>query len=53
VVPHLIPGGVMHLQFADDTMILIETSDEGTVNLKLILLSLDMMLGLNTYFGKN
>jgi hypothetical protein len=38
VVPHLIPGGVTHLQYADDTMILIEPSELGIGNLKLLLL---------------
>jgi hypothetical protein len=29
VVSHLIPGGVSHLQYADDTLILIEPTDNG------------------------
>jgi hypothetical protein len=38
VVPHLIPGGVTYLQYAYDTMILIQNTEEGLVNLKFILL---------------
>jgi hypothetical protein len=38
VVPHLIPGGVSHLQYADDTMILLQNTDSGIRNLKFILL---------------
>jgi hypothetical protein len=30
VVPHLILGGVTHLQYADDTLVLIEPSDLGS-----------------------
>jgi hypothetical protein len=36
VVPHLIPGGVTHLQYADNTMILIQNLEEGLRNLKFI-----------------
>jgi hypothetical protein len=32
VVSHLIPGGVTHLQYADDTMILIEPSELGVAD---------------------
>jgi hypothetical protein len=38
VVPHLMPGGVTHLQYADDTMIMIEPTRLGVANFKLILL---------------
>jgi hypothetical protein len=27
VIPHLIPRGITHLQYADDTMILVENDD--------------------------
>jgi hypothetical protein len=33
VVPHLIPGGVSHLHYADDTIILIQNSQLGLANL--------------------
>jgi hypothetical protein len=53
VVPHLIPGGVSHLQYADDTLILIEPSDEGIANLKLLLLCFENMSGLKINFDKS
>jgi hypothetical protein len=53
VVPHLIPGGVTHLQYADDTMIMIEPSRVGVANLKLILLCFENMSGLKINFLKS
>jgi hypothetical protein len=53
VVPHLILGGVTHLQYADDTMILIEPSKLGMANLKLLLLCFENMSGLNINFSKS
>jgi hypothetical protein len=49
VVPHLIPRGITHLQYADDTMVMIEPTDEGIANLKLILLCFENMSGLNQF----
>jgi hypothetical protein len=40
VIPHLIPGGITHIQYADDTMILLENTDQGLVNLKFLLIFL-------------
>jgi hypothetical protein len=38
VVGHLIPGGgVTHLQYVDDTMIMVEGSELDIINLKFIL----------------
>jgi mannosylglycoprotein endo-beta-mannosidase len=45
--------GVSHLQYADDTLILIEPSDEGIANLKLLLLCFGNMSGLKINFNKN
>jgi hypothetical protein len=53
VVPHLIPGGVTHLQYADDTMILIQNSKEGLRNLKFILLCFEILSGLKINFHKS
>jgi hypothetical protein len=38
VVPHLVPGGITHLQYADDTLILIQHDEEPLINLKFLLL---------------
>jgi hypothetical protein len=53
VVSHLIPGGVTHLQYADDTMVLIEPSDVGIANLKALLLCFENMSGLKINFDKS
>jgi hypothetical protein len=53
VVSHLIPGGISHLQFADDTMLLIEPSNLGSANLKLLLLSFENMSRLKINLSKN
>jgi hypothetical protein len=41
------------LQYADDTLTLIEPSDEGIVNLKLLLLCFENMSGLKINFDKS
>jgi hypothetical protein len=53
VVSHLIPGGVTHLQYADDTMVMIEPSRLGIANLKFILLCFENMSGLKINFDKS
>jgi hypothetical protein len=53
VVPHLIPGGVSHLQYADDTMILIQISLEGLINLKFILLCFEFLSCMKINFHKS
>lgn len=52
VVGYLIPGGgVTHLQYVDDTMIMVERSDLDKVNLK-FLLFFKAMSGLKINFDK-
>jgi hypothetical protein len=53
VVSHLIPGGVTHLQYADDTMILLDPCEEGISNLKLILLCFEDLSGLKINLSKS
>jgi hypothetical protein len=53
VVPHLIPGGVSHLQYADDTMILVQNSPECLINLKFILLCFEFLSGMKINFHKS
>jgi hypothetical protein len=53
VVPHLIPGGVSHLQYADDTMILLQNTDCGIRNLKFILLCFELLSGMKINFHKS
>lgn len=54
VVSHLIPGGgVTHLQYVDDTMIMVESSHLDIVNLKFLLLCFEAMPGLKINFDKS
>jgi hypothetical protein len=53
VAPHLIHGGVAHLQYADDTMILTKPSTIGVANLKLILRCVENMSGLKINLSKS
>jgi hypothetical protein len=53
LVPHLIPGGGSHLQYADDTMILLQNTDSGIKNLKFILLCFELLSGMKINFHKS
>uniref|UniRef100_A0A8I6X0D4 Reverse transcriptase domain-containing protein n=1 Tax=Hordeum vulgare subsp. vulgare TaxID=112509 RepID=A0A8I6X0D4_HORVV len=54
VVGHLIPGGgVSHLQYADDTMIMVSGSESDIANLKFLLLCFEEMSGLKINFDKS
>jgi hypothetical protein len=53
VVSHLIPGGVSHLQYTDDTMILIQNSQEGVINIKFILSCFEFLSGMKINFHKS
>jgi hypothetical protein len=53
VVPHLIPGGVSHLQYANDIIIMIQLDDLAIANLKYILLCFESMSGLRINFHKS
>jgi hypothetical protein len=53
VVPHLIPGGISHLQYADDTLILIQNSEENIANLKFLLMCFEDMSGLKINYHKS
>jgi hypothetical protein len=54
VVGHLIPGGgITHLQYVDDTMIMVEGSDLDLINLKFLLLCFEAISGLKINFDKN
>jgi hypothetical protein len=53
VVPHLIQGGVTHLQYADDTILLLDLDDRSIANLKFILISFEVLSGLKINFLKS
>lgn len=53
VVPHLIPEGVSHLQYADDTIIMIQNNELGIANLKLLLICFELLSGLKINLHKS
>jgi hypothetical protein len=53
VVPHLIQGGVTHLQYADDTILLLALDDMCIANLKFILIAFEILSGLKINFLKS
>lgn len=52
VLGDLIPGGISHIQYADDTVIMIDGSDRSIFNLKSIMYCFKWMLGLKINFTK-
>jgi hypothetical protein len=53
VAPHLIPGGISHLQYVDDTLILIQHDDDQIANLKILLMCFEEMSGLKINYHKS
>ena len=53
LVPHLVEGGLTHLQYADDTIIFLKNSNQNIANLKIILLCYEMMSGLKINYNKS
>jgi hypothetical protein len=52
VLSHLIPGGISHIQYADDTVIMVDGSDTSILNLKLILYCFEWMSVLKINYHK-
>ena len=53
VLDNLIPGGVTHIQYADDTVIMVDGSAESIRNLKMILYCFEWLIGLRINFHKS
>jgi hypothetical protein len=53
VVSHLVLEGVTHLQYADDTILLIKLDDGAIANLKFILICFEILSGLKINFFKS
>ena len=53
VVSHLIHGGVPFLQYADDTILMIDCEEEYILNLKFLLYCFEWMLGLKINYHKS
>jgi hypothetical protein len=41
VMSHLIPEGITHIQYVDDTILMVDEDDTSIVNMKLILYCLE------------
>lgn len=52
VISDLTPSGISHLQYADDTIILVENNDLCISNLKFLLLCFEALSGLKINFSK-
>lgn len=53
LVPHLISGGLTHLQDADDALLFLEVNDQAIINLKFLLYCFEWMSGLRINYHKS
>lgn len=53
VLEHLIPGGIIHIHYVDDTVIMVDGSTQSLTNLKLILYCFEWLTGLKVNFHKS
>ena len=53
VSSHLIPEGITHLQYANDTIILVELNEHCIAHLKFLLLCFEALSGLKINFSKS
>jgi len=53
VLEDLIPEGITHIQYADDTVIMLDGSENSIRNLKLILYCFEWLIGLKINFHKS
>jgi hypothetical protein len=53
VMSHLISEGIAHLQYIDDTILMVAGDDSSIVNMKLILYCFEWLSGLKINFHKS
>jgi len=54
VVPHLAQGGgITHLQYADDTVVMVSWDDDSIINMKFLLYCFEWMSGLKINYHKS
>jgi hypothetical protein len=53
LVPHLIEGGLTHLQYADDTIVFLNHDDQSIYNTKFLLYCFENMSGLKINYEKS
>jgi hypothetical protein len=53
VVSHLIPEGITHIQYTDDTILMVESDDTSIINMKFILYCFEWLSGLKINYHKS
>jgi hypothetical protein len=53
ILTNLLPGGISHIQYADDTVIMIDELDQSIGNLKLIIYCFEWLTGLKINYHKS
>jgi hypothetical protein len=53
VMTHLIPEGIPHIQYADDTILMVGGDDNSVVNMKFILYYFEWLSGLRINYHKS
>jgi hypothetical protein len=53
LVPHLVDGGLTHLQYADDTLFFLDFSEQSIVTMKFLLYCYEAMSGLKINYEKS
>jgi hypothetical protein len=50
---HLIPEGITHIQYVDDTILMVEGDDNSIIHMKLILYYFKWLFGLKINYHKS
>jgi hypothetical protein len=53
VLPHVLPRGITHSQYADDTILMIEGGDDSAINIKFALYCFEWLSGLKINYHKS
>ena len=53
LVPHLVEGGLTLLQYADDTILLLDTDERSIATMKFLLFCYEAMSGLKINYQKS
>jgi hypothetical protein len=53
VIPHLVDGGLTHLQYTDDTMLFIQPTQQNITTLKFLLFCFEEVSGMKINYNKS
>jgi hypothetical protein len=53
LVPHLVDGGITHLQYADDTVLFLELNEQSMITMNFLLYCYEAMSGLRINYQKS